>query len=138
MRVGADCGESLTEPPPNNRLPSAALRRLRADLCPMELPMTTTYVGFWRAGSGAEEVGLASVRETGALPQAFVEKVNSFAKNLPSTCKLIGSWAISGEVSPGVMIVEAESYADLVHINQYYWGWIAFDWHPSNTVARNE
>ena len=72
------------------------------------------------------------------MPPAFREKVNSFAKNLPSTCKLVGSWAVSGEAAPNVIIIEAESYADVVHINQYYAGWISFDWHPANTVPRDQ
>lgn len=100
--------------------------------------MTTTYVGFWRAAAGAEEFSLASVRETGAIPQALRDKVNSFAKGLPTTCKLIGSWAVSGGTVPSVIIVETESYADLVHISQHYQGWIIFDWHPSNAVARDQ
>lgn len=100
--------------------------------------MTTTYIGFWKAGSGAEEVALASVRETGAVPPAFAEKVNSFAKNMPPTCKLIGSWPVSGETAPGVIVVETESYADLQHINRHYWGWLVFDWHPTSTAARDQ
>jgi hypothetical protein len=81
---------------------------------------------------------MASVRDTGAPPQALRDKVNGFPASLPATCKLVGSWGVSGLAVPSVIIVEAESYADLVHINQYYLGWITFDWHPSSTVSRNQ
>jgi hypothetical protein len=78
------------------------------------------------------------IRETGSFPPALREKVSTFAKMLPQTCKLVGSWAVSGGAAPGVIVVEAESYADIVHINQHYAGWLWFDWHPANTVARDQ
>lgn len=40
--------------------------------------------------------------------------------------------------APGVIVVETESYADIQHINRYYWGWLTFDWHPSNSVPRDQ
>ena len=36
-----------------------------------------------------------------------------------------------------MLIVEAESFADLQHVNQYYAGWLDFDWHPTTSVQRN-
>ncbi|MEZ4503311.1 MAG: DUF3303 family protein [Dehalococcoidia bacterium] len=97
---------------------------------------TTTYIGFFRPNS--DQVIYEAWRETGANPAALLEKVRGFPASLPSTCKLVGSWVASGGEVPGVMVVETESYADIQHINQYYYGWLRFDWHPVATggVAR--
>lgn len=64
--------------------------------------------------------------------------MRGFPAALPETCKLIGSWAVTGGEAPGVMVVEAESFSDLQAINQHYNGWLNFDWHPVATggVAR--
>ncbi len=56
--------------------------------------------------------------------------MQAFPSILPETCKLIGSWSVSGGEAPGVMVVEAESYDDLTAINSHYLGWLQFDWHP--------
>lgn len=93
--------------------------------------MATTYVGLY--GQAALELVLESIRETGAPPEAFREKVRGFVDSLPGTCTLIGSWAGDGKDIPGVMVVEAETWADLQHINSYYGGWLAFSWHPTAT-----
>jgi hypothetical protein len=71
------------------------------------------------------------------MPPQMLKKVNEFAKGLPPTCKLLGSWVISGGVAPSVLVVEAESYADLQHINTYYSGWLQFDWHPAMPQRRD-
>jgi len=101
--------------------------------------VATTYVGYYRPASGTAEVVAESFRSTGkALPE-FQRRIFGFPGSLPSTCKLVGSWAVSGDANPGVMVVQAESFADLQHINQYYNGWLTFDWHPTLTggVARS-
>ncbi len=51
---------------------------------------------------------------------------------------MIGSWP-TGPETPGVTVVEVESFADLQAIDQYYQGWVQFDWHPSPSggVARD-
>ncbi len=98
--------------------------------------MATTYVGFYRPVS--PEVIAASQRETGTLPPAMLAKVRAFPASLPPTCKLIGSWAISGGQEPGVMVAEVESIADLQHVNTYYAGWLNFDWHPTAGVDRSQ
>jgi hypothetical protein len=67
----------------------------------------------------------------------MAKKVNGFPASLPSTCKLIGSWAVSGGEAPGVMVAEVESFADLQHVNVYYAGWLLFDWHPVQSVPRD-
>ncbi len=95
--------------------------------------MATTYVGFYRPTT--DSPANASLRATGALPPEFGKRVNAFPANLPATCKLIGSWNVSG--GPSVIIVEAESFADLTHIILYYAGWLEFDWRPARTVPRD-
>ena len=99
--------------------------------------MATTYVGFYRPAS--PELIFDAVRKTGAPTPELQKKIFGFPRSLPATCKLIGSWQISGGEDPGVMVVEAESFADLQYINQYYNGWLRFDWHPTLTggVARS-
>ena len=97
--------------------------------------MAITFIGYYRpiiTGPDSES------RRGGTIPTELRQKVHEFPSKLPATCKLIGSWECSGGVQPGCMIVEAESYADLQHINSYYSGWIGFDWHPTVTggVAR--
>ncbi|MGE0599566.1 MAG: hypothetical protein AB7J35_06015 [Dehalococcoidia bacterium] len=76
------------------------------------------------------------LRDTGAYPPALAKKVNEFPSKLPKTCKLIASYGVSGP-APNVVIVEAESIDDLVHIDVYYAGWILFDWHPCRAMPRD-
>jgi hypothetical protein len=84
-----------------------------------------TFVGFYRPSQ--PEVVYESWRTQGAPPAEFREKVAGFRSNLPPTCKLFGSWYVTGLQAPGVMVVEAESFADLQHINQYFNGWFQVD-----------
>ena len=93
--------------------------------------MATTYVGFWRLAS--PETVAASLRSIGAPPPDFAAKVRAFPGIFGPTRKLIGSWGVGGGEAPGVMVVEAESFADLAAINTHYAGWLNFDWHPTNT-----
>ncbi|MEO8541255.1 MAG: hypothetical protein ABI577_16055 [bacterium] len=94
--------------------------------------MTTTYIGYQ---SVPPDWPWAALRETGAPPPALMKKRNEFPTHLPKTCKLIGSWAVSGP-APNVVVVEAESIADLQHIDNYYAGWVLFDWHPCTPMPR--
>ena len=96
--------------------------------------MATTYIGFQ---SAAPDWPYDVLRETGAPPPALAKKVNEFPSKLPKTCKLIGSWAVSGP-APNVVVVEAESLEDLIHIDYYYAGWILFDWHPCRPIQRDQ
>ena len=99
--------------------------------------MATTYVGFYSSTS-SDVVGPA-LRADGVPPREFLGKVNGFPASLPSTCNMIGSWPITGGEVVGVMVVEVESYADLHHINNYYAGWLNYDWHPTTSaVDRNQ
>ena len=59
--------------------------------------------------------------------------MREFPSKLPPTCNLVGSWATLGANPAGVMVVEAESFADLAVINNHYRGWLLFDWHPTTT-----
>lgn len=95
--------------------------------------MATTYIGFYNPAP--DSPANKAWRETGKFPPDFARKINEFPSKLPATCKLIGSWAVGG--GPSVLIVEAESYADLQHITLYYAGWLVFDWRPTTTVPRD-
>jgi hypothetical protein len=96
--------------------------------------MTTTYIGYFHAA--ADSPVLAAWRETGAVPTEYAHKVNEFLTGLPSTCKWIGTWNVSGD-APSAIVVEVESNDDLQHINQYYAGWLAFTWHPTTETRRD-
>ncbi|MEP7214836.1 MAG: DUF3303 family protein [Anaerolineaceae bacterium] len=93
--------------------------------------MATTYVGFWRVVS--PEAVADAQRKTGALPPEMAAKVRAFPGIFGSSCKLIGSWGVSGGEAPGVTVVEADSFADLAAINAHYAGWLGFEWHPTNS-----
>lgn len=95
--------------------------------------MSTTYLGFYRPTADTPVNGVW--RSTGKLPPDFATKVNEFPTKLPATCKLIGSWNVGG--GPSVIVVEAETFADIQHISQYYAGWLEFDWRPTASVQRN-
>ncbi len=96
--------------------------------------MSTTYVGFYRPTADSPVNG--AWRDTGKLPPNFAKMVNEFPSKLPATCKLIGSWGVSPP-GPSLIIVEAESMADLIHISTYYAGWLEFDWRPTRSVPRD-
>jgi hypothetical protein len=93
--------------------------------------MSITFVGLYRI-EGPTEADLESRRQ-GGIPEAFAAKVREFPTSLPSTCKLVGSYRIMTNEIAGVMIVEAESYADLQFIDDHYAGWLQFNWHPTTT-----
>jgi hypothetical protein len=62
--------------------------------------------------------------------------VRNLPANLPATCKLVGGYPVGTPDLVSVMIVEAESNEDLTAINNYYAGWLQFEWHPTTLVAR--
>ena len=95
------------------------------------LILAITFVGYYRPARTDADV--KTWRETGTFPPEFMAKVRAFPSQLPSTCKLIGSWAVTGGQTPGVTVVEAESFDDLQFINTYYAGWLEYDWHPTRT-----
>ena len=97
--------------------------------------MTTTYIGFYRPVS-RELIGTTQ-RESGTFPADLAERIGSFPDLLPDTCKLIGSWRPTGGQVPGVMVIEAESFADVQHVDKHYFGWLEFDWHPVQGSPRD-
>lgn len=95
--------------------------------------MTTTYIGFQRVPPDSPV--RTSLLDSGTVPVELTQKVMAFPSKLPSWCQLVGSWAVPGD-SPQVVIVTAESVVDLQNINNYYAGWVVFDWHPCKPGAR--
>jgi hypothetical protein len=96
--------------------------------------MAFTFVGYYDFWPGTPlPADIEHSRSTGAAPSpAFRQKVQEMPTKLPSTCKLIGSWAAGGRAA-GVMVVEAESWDDLEAINVHYRGYLLIDWHPTRT-----
>lgn len=103
--------------------------------------MSITFVGYYDPAPGTplpEDV--QHQRSTGAGPApALQQKIRELPARLPKTCRLIGSWPTLGGRAGGVMVVEAQSYADLDAIAGHYRGWLQFDWHPTAAggVARD-
>ena len=102
--------------------------------------MATTYIGYYRPTTSALPIFEASGRESGGPPPEFREKINGFPASFPAGLKLIGSWTSVGSERPGIMIVEADDFSGLQHINSYYTGWLQFEWQPTATggVPRNQ
>jgi len=102
--------------------------------------MATTYVGFFGVTDSAAPVLEAAARETGSWPQEFIDKVNGFPGSFPDGLRLVGSWGVAGGERPGVTVVEADDFAALSHVNNYYNGWLQFEWHATATggVARDQ
>jgi len=96
--------------------------------------MTTTYVGFfWPTNAALETIG------TGTAPREFLDKVNGFLDTFPDGLSHVGTYAVQGGERPNVIIVESEDYSGLQHINNYYNGWLRFEWHPTaKAVDRNQ
>ena len=96
--------------------------------------MTMTYIGYQ---SAPPDIPVwASLRESGKPPPELARKVNGFPASLPPTCKIVGSWFVPGP-APNVVVVEVESLDDLQHIDNYYAGWVIFDWHPCRPMPRD-
>jgi len=93
--------------------------------------MAITFVGYYRPVRTDTDAN--TWRESGAFAPEFAAKVRAFPSQFPPTCKLIGSWAVTGGQAPGVTVVEAESFDDLQFINTCYAGWLEYDWHPTRT-----
>jgi hypothetical protein len=96
--------------------------------------MATTYVGFFRPTDAALEV-----IGTAAPPREFLDKVNGFLNSFPDGLTHVGTYPIQGGDRRSVIIVEAEDYSGLQHIDSYYNGWLQFEWHPTtSSVARDQ
>ena len=97
--------------------------------------MAFTFIGYFDVWNGTPlPSDVEHSRETGDLTvPAMREKIQGLPASLPSTCKLVGSWSSGGGRAAGVMVVEAESFADLQAINSHYRGWLQFEWHPTTT-----
>jgi len=92
-----------------------------------------TFVGFWRA---ADPEGLDEYRRThdDFIPPEFMAKTQTFPSIFDGeSLKLIGSWATASPDAPGVIVVEADSFADLMKIEFHYQGWQHFVWHPASS-----
>ncbi len=101
--------------------------------------MAQTYLGFfhWAAGVPTTE-DIERLRKQGSAGlEELLTKVRRLPANLPPSCKLVSAWQIGTQNVLSVVIVEAESRADLQFIDDYYMGWFQADWHPTTLIARD-
>ena len=98
-----------------------------------ELYMAMTFVGYvQRDDASWSEADIAAARAAGAPPPELATKIRALPSNLPETCRLLGAWGTIGSPTAlSVMLVEAESYADLGAISNYYSGWLTIEWNPT-------
>jgi hypothetical protein len=104
--------------------------------------MAMTFIGYVQRDDAAwSEADFAAARTAGAGgPPEFAAKVLAMPANLPATCKVLGAWGTIGSPTAlSVMLVEAESFADLAVITNYYSGWLRIEWNPtaSGGIERN-
>ena len=77
-------------------------------------------------------------RGNAGVNPAFRQKVIELRDSLPSTIKLIGSYAPLGGASPtrpSVWIAETNDPAELAFINNWYQGWLEFEWVPATVLG---
>ncbi len=100
--------------------------------------MSQAYIGLVRLAAGSPTpVDVEAARERGInAPPELTEKVLNLPANLPDTCQIVCGYLVGTPDLVSVLVVEAESNEDLTAINDYYAGWLQFEWHPTTLVAR--
>jgi hypothetical protein len=100
-----------------------------------------TYIGYYRLHPDYWSENGARAREAGhAIPdEVFRAKVSSLRDKLPASIKLIGSYApIASSPNPerpAVWICECDDPAELTFVNNYYAGYLMFDWAPVTVLG---
>ena len=100
-----------------------------------------TYIGYYRRHPDFWREDGERAREAGrAVPdEKYREKVAGLRDKLPPTIKLIGSYAsISTDRDrshPSVWICECDDPAELAFVNNYYLGYLVFEWVPVIAVG---
>ena len=97
-----------------------------------------TYIGYYdRDDDFATLMGERARSGQPAFPEEFTKKVVELRDKLPSTIKLIGSYAPIGSSRehPAIWIAETDDPAELSFINNYYAGWLSFTWVPVNVLG---
>ena len=100
-----------------------------------------TYIGYYRAHPDYWRETGARAREAGhAVPNdAFREKVAGLRDKLPASIKLIGSYApIQSNPNPNhpsVWICECDDPSELTFVNNYYQGFLVFEWVPVTALG---
>ena len=99
-----------------------------------------TYIGYYRINEGMRRENDEKSRASGEpyVSPAMREKVVGIRDALPSSIKLIGSYAPIGAMTqtyPAVWIVETDDPAELVFVNNWYRGFIDFEWVPATALG---
>jgi hypothetical protein len=103
-----------------------------------------TYIGYYRAHPDYARENGQRARDAGrAVPDdTFREKVATLRDKLPPSIKLLGSYAPiqSGTPDPdprhpAVWICECDDPAELTFVNNYYAGYLQFEWVPVTALG---
>ncbi|MCA9830334.1 MAG: hypothetical protein R3B97_11395 [Dehalococcoidia bacterium] len=96
------------------------------------------YIGYYRVNADYQrEQGEKARQGNPGVNPAFRQKVIELRDKLPSTIKLLGSYAPLGAspTRPSVWIAETDDPAELVFITNWYQGWLEFEWVPATALG---
>ena len=101
------------------------------------------YIGYYRPVPGFLEENQTRARSEGATPDPRMQqRVRELPDKLPAGCTILGAYTpmVSGAVlsdttPPGVIIVDTNNTTDLTFINQYYAGFLVFQWAPATVIG---
>ena len=98
-----------------------------------------TYIGYYRPNADyVREQGEKARNGSGGVNPAFRQKVIDLRTKLPAGIKLIGSYSPLGGASsarPAVWIAETDDPAELTFINNWYEGFLDFEWVPATAIG---
>lgn len=97
-----------------------------------------TYIGYFRFHADfLREKGEQARHGDDSLNVEFGQKVVDVRERLPHTIKLIAAYVPIGIslTHPGMWIVETDDPTELVFVNNYYDGWLDFEWVPARNVG---
>jgi hypothetical protein len=98
-----------------------------------------TYIGYYRINEDFQRENGANSRQAGELVtnQAFRQKVIDLRDKLPASIKLVGSYgtASTAERHPNIWIAETDDPAELQFVNNWYAGFLEFDWIPATVLG---
>jgi hypothetical protein len=98
-----------------------------------------TYIGYYRPNESFARENDERARAGDAGPSPVMrQKVIELRDKLPASLKLIGSYTPLGggsDTRPGVWIVETDDAAELQFVNNWYSGFLEFEWSPAVPVG---